>query len=299
MSFNYLSNNRLNLNSNEVYLIQLLNRMYNNNHQMMETLHASNTEIRSMIQTILNNNMRQPNVRTINQPRTQRNTHVRFPTNANTNTTNTTNTSNRTTNQTLSSLLLDGFLTSDNLSYVFDYTIEPTTGGFQNFLDPVQIYPTETEIANATSVVRYGDIEEPLNQSCPISLDPFHVDDQVTAIKHCGHIFKTDEIQSWFESNVRCPVCRYDIRNYVQPISSRTTEDRETTRPTQQPSQQPTQQQRAPRTTANTTTNTNRRQYRILPRGETYDHGLNTQIDHLITNFLNGTFYMDSSGNSL
>jgi hypothetical protein len=162
-----------------------------------------------MIQTILNNNMRQPNVRTIHQPRTQRNTHVRFPANTNT------NTSNRRTNETLSSLLLDGFLTSDNLSYIFDYTIEPTTTGvFQNFLDPVQIYPTETEIANATSVVRYGDIEDPLNQSCPISLDPFHVDDQVTAIKYCGHIFKTDEIQSWFESNVRCPVCRYDIRNY-------------------------------------------------------------------------------------
>ena len=36
----------------------------------------------------------------------------------------------------------------------------------------------------------------------------------VSVIRQCNHIFKTEELNTWFRSNCRCPVCRYDIRNY-------------------------------------------------------------------------------------
>ncbi len=36
----------------------------------------------------------------------------------------------------------------------------------------------------------------------------------VTVIRYCGHIFNSDEVNRWFRTNCRCPVCRYDIRNY-------------------------------------------------------------------------------------
>ena len=36
----------------------------------------------------------------------------------------------------------------------------------------------------------------------------------VTVIRFCGHIFYTEQLNTWFTSNCRCPVCRYDIRNY-------------------------------------------------------------------------------------
>ena len=42
----------------------------------------------------------------------------------------------------------------------------------------------------------------------------------VSVIRYCGHIFKTDELNTWFRSNCRCPVCRYDIRNYNANASS-------------------------------------------------------------------------------
>ena len=83
-----------------------------------------------------------------------------------------------------------------------------------SFLDPVVIYPTQTQIELSTRNVRYCDILTPINLSCPISLENFNDSDMVTVIRFCGHIFSTGSLNTWFTTNCRCPVCRYDIRNY-------------------------------------------------------------------------------------
>ena len=84
-----------------------------------------------------------------------------------------------------------------------------------NFLNTnVIVRPTNEQIDNASRIIRYGDIENPLSESCPISLEHFNNDDMIRQIIHCGHIFCQTSFQTWFNSNVRCPVCRYDIRNY-------------------------------------------------------------------------------------
>jgi hypothetical protein len=49
--------------------------------------------------------------------------------------------------------------------------------------------------------------------NCPITLEDFNEGDVVTQIIHCGHIFQPHSIDNWFQRNVHCPVCRYDIRN--------------------------------------------------------------------------------------
>ena len=94
-----------------------------------------------------------------------------------------------------------------------------------NFLAPVQVFPTPAQIHAATMQIRYGDIPTPLNTECPISLEVFTEDETVTLIRHCNHIFRNNEINSWFRSNCRCPVCRYDIRDF----SSNNTETNTTT----------------------------------------------------------------------
>ena len=83
------------------------------------------------------------------------------------------------------------------------------------FLEPIEIFPTQTQIEIATRVARFGDIVTPLNNSCPITLENFNENDQVLVIRHCSHIFSRSGLSSWFRSNCRCPVCRYDIRNYA------------------------------------------------------------------------------------
>lgn len=91
---------------------------------------------------------------------------------------------------------------------------------FQSFLQPVEVYPTQSQIESATRRVRYCDIARPINTQCPISMDDFNDNDMVTVIRHCGHTFHTEHLMNWFRSNCRCPVCRYDIRDYNSNAST-------------------------------------------------------------------------------
>jgi len=113
----------------------------------------------------------------------------------------------------------------DNIPYIIDnietYSIQNNTPNsnlhhLRDFFEPVEIFPTQSQIENATRIVRYCDIVRPLNTSCPISLERFNDNDRVTIIRYCGHIFNGNELNNWFRTNCRCPVCRYDIRNYNQ-----------------------------------------------------------------------------------
>lgn len=91
---------------------------------------------------------------------------------------------------------------------------------FQSFLQPVEIYPTQSQIEAATRRVRYCDIARPINTQCPISMDEFNDNDMITVIRHCGHTFHTEHLMNWFRTNCRCPVCRYDIREYNSNAST-------------------------------------------------------------------------------
>jgi hypothetical protein len=85
----------------------------------------------------------------------------------------------------------------------------------REFFTPVNVYPTQEQINTASRNVRYGDIVRPTNTTCPITLETFSDNSEVTVIRHCGHVFNTDDFNSWFRINCRCPVCRYDIREYT------------------------------------------------------------------------------------
>jgi len=144
---------------------------------------------------------------------------------------------NRIVTSTAGSLsgLMNGRTAPTNTPYVTsqEYTVPITNQStinriLESFLAPIDIYPTQAQIETATRVARYGDITRPPNTTCPISLDSFEDSQLVTVIRHCGHIFNTEQIGSWFRANCRCPVCRYDIRNYrgsqhILDVSANTT----------------------------------------------------------------------------
>jgi len=134
-----------------------------------------------------------------------------------------------------------------------------TNNYLNSFLNStVPVRPTAEQIRIASRVIRYGDIEDPVSASCPISLEAFCEDDMVTQLLPCEHLFCTSFFQQWFTNNVRCPVCRYDIRNYRAQRQSQgqtidtntdTTVDPNTTTPANTPANtSPTN------TTANSTT---------------------------------------------
>jgi hypothetical protein len=97
-------------------------------------------------------------------------------------------------------------------SQLLSYVLYPTN---QSLFSDVIVHPSESEILNATELINYSDNTQYNNNTCPITLEEFNHGERICQIKHCGHIFREEALRNWFRRNVRCPVCRYDIRNYV------------------------------------------------------------------------------------
>ena len=74
------------------------------------------------------------------------------------------------------------------------------------------VFPTQDQLTRATRIDFFRNIENPINSICPITQQPFNLGDIVLQIVHCGHNFTLDSAQQWFRQNVRCPICRHDVR---------------------------------------------------------------------------------------
>ena len=227
-------NRRHDVTDDQLLLIDILNTMYNDNLRQITHLTNSNQEIRNIIIQMLNNNTntrsRNNNIRN-NLTSINQNTNNLRTNNQNTNNlrTNNQNTNNLRTNNSRTNNLFDYYSISffdtngetngetNNVNFTQN---NPYTQLLRSFLDPIEIYPTQSQIDSATRRVRYCDIVSPTNTSCPISLTNFEDNDMVTVIRHCGHIFNTNELNRWFTSHCNCPVCRYDIRDYNLNSSS-------------------------------------------------------------------------------
>ena len=128
--------------------------------------------------------------------------------------------SNRTTTNTTSRPIYTNTQprqTTSTTQPIFTYLFYPERTR-QNF-DNVVVRPTQQQIDDATERITYSIEETNVNTSCPITLEEFQEGDILTKIKPCSHIFRERSIQEWFLSNVRCPVCRYDIRDYAVDAS--------------------------------------------------------------------------------
>ena len=108
-----------------------------------------------------------------------------------------------------------------------NFSFQPTNDSFrpenpninlgQNFLDSltsIPITPTSQQIERATESRVFGTILNPPNDTCPITRERFQENEMITQILQCRHCFNPDSIQTWFSSSVRCPICRFDIRNH-------------------------------------------------------------------------------------
>ncbi len=94
----------------------------------------------------------------------------------------------------------------------------------RDLFENVPVFPSPEQVETATSIMYFQDISNPMNTTCPITMETFSPEQIVVKINHCDHIFNPTHIHSWFRSNVRCPVCRYDIRD-DEPGNSASTEE--------------------------------------------------------------------------
>ena len=214
--------NNMNVSNEHLLLINILNNMYNDNNRQIQSLSDQNNQIMSVITNILHvptsSNNRQSNNRQQNNRQTNREQSNRQ--------------NNRPLNLSVIGMGIEGRLcgnyidaaardvTRDAGRVQNDRPSNIFSNLFQGFFEPILIYPTASQIETATRRVLYRDIVTPINSSCPISMDDFNDNETVTIIRHCGHIFNSDELTTWFQSNCRCPVCRYDIRNFNRNTSA-------------------------------------------------------------------------------
>ena len=75
-------------------------------------------------------------------------------------------------------------------------------------MEPVVVRPTPQQIATATTIETVVAEDE----MCAICQDRIISGTGARSINACDHTFHTGCIDTWFTTNVRCPVCRHDIR---------------------------------------------------------------------------------------
>ena len=60
-----------------------------------------------------------------------------------------------------------------------------------------------------------------IKSKCTVCLDHFKKD-QVIQILPCHHKFHRKCVKPWFEKSVCCPLCRFDIKKYLNPTEENT-----------------------------------------------------------------------------
>jgi hypothetical protein len=84
---------------------------------------------------------------------------------------------------------------------------------------PVRIRPSRSQIRRATRLTIFRNIEHDEESICPIDREILNEDDNVLQIIHCGHYFRESNLRTHFTMSTRCPLCRYDIREYIPDYS--------------------------------------------------------------------------------
>jgi hypothetical protein len=100
--------------------------------------------------------------------------------------------------------LLQSMLDSSNVSPITEDENHNLTN-----LQPVNVRPTLNQIENASSIVELTGSQS----ICAICQEHMLPNQTSRRLNQCRHIFHNSCIMTSFETSVRCPNCRHDIRN--------------------------------------------------------------------------------------
>ena len=108
-------------------------------------------------------------------------------------------------------------------------THQPTTSLETNIINalfgminqPEEQRLTPAQLDERVETVMFGNIVNPINNVCSITQDSFESTQQVSRIRHCGHIFNSDSLAHWLRINNTCPTCRHNLLT-DHPVSRQT-----------------------------------------------------------------------------
>jgi hypothetical protein len=80
-----------------------------------------------------------------------------------------------------------------------------------NNMEDVQVHPSLRTLRESSSIHIYRDLDT-THETCSICRENFEENSIVRRLG-CEHIFHIGCIDTWFETNIRCPLCRLDLRD--------------------------------------------------------------------------------------
>jgi hypothetical protein len=84
-----------------------------------------------------------------------------------------------------------------------------TTPATMPFWDSVPVAPTSQQLEAASQTYAAPNT---LDTPCAICQDTIRETDMIRRLSYCNHFFHRTCVDTWFQRNVNCPVCRHDIR---------------------------------------------------------------------------------------
>lgn len=87
-------------------------------------------------------------------------------------------------------------------------------------MEDVQVFPSLRTLRESSTVNIFRDLETN-QETCSICRDNFSELSVVRKLS-CDHIFHIECIDTWFETNIRCPLCRVDLRDNAEEREEQT-----------------------------------------------------------------------------
>jgi predicted transcriptional regulator len=77
--------------------------------------------------------------------------------------------------------------------------------------EPVRVGLNAEQISTGTRQITISDITT--DTTCAICMETIESGNVCRRLNHCNHLFHEDCIMQHFQTNVRCPLCRHDVRD--------------------------------------------------------------------------------------
>ena len=99
----------------------------------------------------------------------------------------------------------------NNGTRIFNHSFRDGDNGEDVEMEDVIISTNLQTLREKTEISVYKDLDT-IYEKCSICREDFNELDICRKINDCGHLFHVNCIDTWLETNVKCPICRHDLR---------------------------------------------------------------------------------------
>ena len=203
----------------------MINNLFNNYNTTMQTYQSNISHIINLIERIQYNSYfyeEEPQNQEQNQPTESPNNENIFQVEPNQEINNSNNNSNNNSMDNSMDISMDNINQPINNSHILssnqlgEYIVYYYPSNITRYDEPDSL--TQEQFNICVRDISYTELHN--ETICPITLDNFIIGETISEIRQCNHIFKKNGLMNWLSRNIKCPICRYDLRNYNRIIDN-------------------------------------------------------------------------------